>query len=120
MPDGTVECGMILEQLKNLREAIDRNANSAVVYQEQMRSTVDKIERKVEEHQDAVDIMFEKMDKRVDVVDDNMAMLMGARDRVSGAMGALNVIGGFVVMSMGTLGWLTLHGIPQWLKDAFK
>ena len=113
MPDGSYECGVIIEQLAHIKSTIDRNYADTVNYQSQMCKLVDKIESRIDEHQRVVDEMFDSMDKRVDI-------LMSDRDKAKGAMHALSLIGGLVVSSFTFVGWLALNGVPQWIKDLLR
>ena len=42
------------------------------------------------------------------------------RSQVQGAMWAMSKIGAGVVAMFGIVGWIAIHGLPMWLKDAFS
>jgi len=58
--------------------------------------------------------------RRLDEINEKLDALRSGRDQATGAVWALSRIGAGVVAAFGLIGWIAVHGVPEWVKSALK
>lgn len=101
MPDGSRECEIIMEQLREIRDMHIAHSSEVKAEIRMIKETLEKI--------DTIEQSIEHM--RI-----QDARKQGAFD---GAIWTLARIGAFVTLLFAGVGWLTTGGGWQWIKEHF-
>ena len=66
------------------------------------------------------DAILEALAEHSQKLDTVIAERLMEKGQFSGAIWALSRVGASVVSFMALLGFLAVHGVPQWVKDIFR
>lgn len=99
MPDGSRDCEIILEELRNIRDMHIAHSSAVKIEIEHIKTSLERIKA----IENAIEIMK--------VQDARQA------GQIDGATWALAKVGGMVVAMLGVVGWLVTGGGWEWIKE---